>query len=309
MLRLRTILLAHDLTATASAATTYALRVARKTGATLHVVCADTLYGSPPAQGAHAASGTRAPESDRWLEETLALDTSGVETRYAFVRGLAPAPVLLDYARDNDIDLIVTGTRGRRGVSRVLIGSVAEEIVRHAPCPVLTVRPGATAVASVSRILVPIDFSSHSVRALRHALAVADMFGASLTLLHAVENRLHPAFYGVALQSAYDADPFLDDKSIAQMKKVLAEAGGDEDAAEFVVRAGVAPGVILDVAREHEVDLIVMGTHGLTGMERFFMGSVAEKVLRNAPCPVFTLKSFGKMLVDAPEAPASGASA
>lgn len=300
MLTLRNILFARDFTSNSEEALPFALKLAQQSGATLHAVFAEVVYGARFERAAgHAEPDPQEPDGDAIMQALT--DADGVAVKHAVVRGVSAAPALLDYAHERDIDLIVMGTHGRRGVRRMLMGSVAEEVVRGAPCPVLTVQPSEQPRnGTVSRILVPIDFSKHARRALLHARALAEQFGAKLLLLHVIEEKLHPAFYTIALQSIYDADPFIEDKALAQLKEEFAAAGGRDDEAEFVVLYGVAPGQILDVAAESQADLIVMGTHGLTGLDRFFMGSVAEKVVRRAPCPVFTVKSFGKMLV--PEA-------
>src|SRR5690606_8769829 len=218
------------------------------------------------------------------------------------VRGMAVAPALLRYAEEHDVDLVVMGTHGRRGIERAVIGSVAEEVVRHAACPVLTVRqrkepPGEGRVTSV---LVPVDFSSHSREALRYARELAASYEAGLTLLHVVEETLHPAFYGPALRSIYDAIPDIEDQAVPELERFFGETEGADVAARFVARPGRAASAIADHAEEEGHDLIVMATHGRTGVERFLMGSVAEKVVRRAPCPVFTVKSFGKSLLPPP---------
>lgn len=300
MLSIHNIMFARDFTPSSDAALPFALKLARQSGATLHSVFAEVVYG---ARFEHASEQAQA-DAER-LQELPELDSAAagaVEIKHAVVRGVSAAPALNEYAAEQQIDMIVMGTHGRRGIRRVLLGSVAEEVVRHAPCPVLTVRAGRDRKpAEVRRILVPMDFSQHSRSALLHASALAETFEAELLLLHVVHDRLHPAFYGVALQSVYDADPQVDEKALAQLEEEFARIGSAAPRAEYLVRAGVPASVILDVVDEKEVDLLVMGTHGLTGLERFFLGSVTEKVVRNAPCAVFTLKSFGKMLVDVPE--------
>ena len=299
MLNLRHILLAHDLTSSSDAAVQYATRLARQAAATLPVVFADILYGSGSEQAAHLNVGVHASQDPaERLRAAVNIDALGFDARYAVVRGVSPAAALLGYAYDHDIDLIVTGTHRRQGLRRMMLGSVAEEVVRGAPCPVLTVpQRDQHAETPVRRILVPIDFSDHAYRALLHARALARQLDARLLLLHVIEDTFHPAFYGLALQSIYDVDPHIEEKALAHLKTVLERAGGAEAEADFVVRYGVAPAVVLDVAEELHADLIVMGTHGLTGLERFFLGSVTEKVVRGAQCPVFTVKSFGKMLI------------
>lgn len=215
------------------------------------------------------------------------------------MRDVAVAPALLNYADEHEIDLIVMGTHGRRGVRRLFIGSAAEEVVRRADCPVITVREQKEPddIGHPTSLLVPVDFSTHSREALQYARVVADSYGSHLTLLHIVEETLHPAFYGPGLGSVYDAKPDIKDRAVEQLKKFYQKTQGPDVDAHFTARPGRAARAIVKYAEEEAHDLIVMATHGRTGFEHFTMGSVAEKVVRRAPCPVFTVKSFGKSLL------------
>jgi len=206
---------------------------------------------------------------------------------------------IVSYADEQDVDLIVAGTHGRRGLQRLLIGSVAEEVLRTASCPVLTVRGGEDVAAAwaVRNILVPIDFSDASMEALRHAKELALTYGAQITLLHAVEEVIYPSAYGV--EPADLPGP----QVVNRVEESLAELARTEIGYEHVVveaRVGYAPSTILDYAESEAVDLVVIATHGRTGLERMLLGSVAERVVRRAPAPVFSVKSFGKSLLPAP---------
>ena len=145
---------------------------------------------------------------------------------------------------------------------------------------------------TISRILVPVDFSPHSEFALRYATALASRFGASLHLLHVVEDPIATGAWGsetvipdlTLLRRELIADaegallPYRDEVERAQVPVVT------------TVRMGLTSHTILEYAATLGIDLIVMGTHGRTGMAHLFMGSVAERVLRHAPCPVVTLR-------------------
>ncbi|MEF8864331.1 MAG: universal stress protein [Salinibacter sp.] len=214
----------------------------------------------------------------------------------------SPSEAIVGYTEEHEIDLIVAGTHGRRGLQRMLIGSVAEEVLRTAPCPVLTVRGehNNTPAWAVRNILVPVDFSDASLEALRHAKELALTYGAQITLLHAVEEVVYPSAYGV--EPANLPGP----QVIDRVEESLAELARTEIGYEHVVvqaNVGYAPSTILDYAETNEVDLVVIATHGRTGLERMLLGSVAERVVRRAPAPVFTVKSFGKSLL--PDADAS----
>ena len=310
MLDLKNILFARDFSLASEAALPFALELAERTGAKLHVLYAEVLHGDPFNPAAHPA-----PASDKLRERMkhsteasppFSFDPGSVRIEHAVVRGVAAAPALLEYAEAHAIDLIVMGTHGRRGPRRALLGSVAEEVVRLASCPVLTVRQKASgsktdgpASSGVTSILVPIDFSEHAREALRHAKALGALLKARLDLLHVVEEAPEPLFYVPLAEIGRDdePDPDFDRKVLAHLRRWYEETKGPATGAHFAVRYGNAPHEILRYAEEEGSDLVVIATHGRTGLERFFMGSVTEKVVRRAPCPVFTLKSFGKSVV------------
>jgi len=205
---------------------------------------------------------------------------------------------ILNYAVQYDVDLIVMGTHGHRGVRRLVLGSVAEEVVRKAPCPVVTVGRGATAPEDLEggTLLVPVDFSEHRFRVMAHAREIAPVYGMDLTLLHVVEVTGLPDAYGV-----YGSPPdpgVLSDRAekVLDVEAESLRTKGIEVTLD--VRGGHPAAEILDVAEECGAAFITIATHGRTGLERMLMGSVAEKVLRQAPCPVFAVKSFGRSLVD-----------
>lgn len=157
----------------------------------------------------------------------------------------------------------------------------------------------------IDRILVPIDFSEHSVRALAHASALAATHDAGLTLLHIIEEPTFPAFYEAA-SAVYGPPPDLTDDAAGALRKLTTDV--DLSAVPDVtaeVQTGRATSDIVDWAEAHDTDLIVLASHGLTGLKHLLMGSVAEKVVQRASCPVFVVKAFGKSLVDS-TAEASG---
>jgi nucleotide-binding universal stress UspA family protein len=207
----------------------------------------------------------------------------------------------LGYARQHDIDLIALGTHGRRGVRRVLLGSVAEEVVRHADSSVLTVHGADDAASvddrSIARILVPVDLSENARKALRAARALADLYGARLDVLHVIEEQLHPAFYVGGVQSLDSLSPDLDAKVTAALEQFVNETPGPDVETNLHVTRGRAVRRIPEVVEARDVDLVALSTHGQTGLKRFLMGSVAEKVVRHVDCPVLTVKTFGRSLV------------
>ena len=315
MLAIDDILLARDFSSVSDRALRYAFDLAARTGATLHVLHAEVLR--------HADRSDEHPtptmDLDALREDLKRTNTGSasaidaVDVVEVVRRDISPAPAILNYAADADVDLIAMGTRGRRGVSRLLLGSVAEEVVRRADRPVLTVR-GQTeddrpvSVGALRRILVPVDFSDYSREALRTARDWAALYDASIDLLHVVEDDLHPAFYVGGVKSVYDAVPDLDDKVRAKLQQFADEVDDGDADVRTHVRIGAAASGITTFVDEHDVDLVALSTHGRTGLEEFFLGSVAEKVVRHVPCPTLTVKAFGRSLV-ADESPSEASSA
>lgn len=299
MLHVNNILLPRDFSDGADQAVPYALDLAGHTGARLHVLFAQVLHDMERHDEELEASEHELGERlRRSVEEHGRGHPEPDQIVHTVERDVTAAPAILRYAEEHDIDLIVMGTHGRQGAKRLALGSVAEDVVRHAPCPVFTVREQETAPA-VNRIVAPIDFSEHSREALRNAKALAQHYGARIDLVHIVEETLHPAFYGPAMQSIYDAQPDIEERAVERLKTFYRETEGPDSEVTFHAGPGRAPEALAEYARERAADLIVMATHGRTGLERMRLGSVTEKLMRRAPCPVFTVKSFGKSIIGA----------
>ena len=300
MLSIRRILWPTDFSSGAERAFPYAVALASWHEAELHVlsvqepeaVDADGSQSHPLSQDAL----TRLLMDDGEPPQHVDLDTLSVVQEQR--KGDSAPETIVSYADEYDIDLVVAGTHGRRGLRRLLIGSVAEEVLRTAPCPVLTVRDkdDSTPAWVVRNILVPIDFSDASLNALRHAKELALTHGAQITLLHAVEEVVYPSAYGI--EPANLPGP----QVIDRVEENLADLARTEIGYEHVVvqaNLGYAPSTILDYTQEHEVDLITIATHGRSGLKRMLLGSVTERVVRRAPAPAFVVKSFGKSLLPA----------
>lgn len=240
-----------------------------------------------------------------WLRGTLesaseasGIDLSALPITQEQIESAAPAETILDYTEENAIDLIVMGTHGRRGVNRMLFGSVAEEVVRNAPCPTLTIRNDAEQAPgkAVRRVLAPVDFSDASDEAVQHAKEIALTYGAEIDLLHVVEEPVYPSAYG------YEAAAFPTAEVIENVEAQLGDMAREQIGYEHVTieaRTGNPAHEILDYIDENEVDLTVIATHGRTGLDRMLLGSVAERVLRRSPSPVFIAKPDQRSLVPA----------
>lgn len=298
MLNIEAILFPTDFSEAAEAASVHAVHLARRFDAALHV-----LHVAPSAEG-----GSDVLEESRRISRVV---KSGVSTTRVQVQDRPVPDGILDYAEDHAVDLIVMGTHGRTGIGRLVMGSVAEAVVRKAPCPVFAVRAKEddpskpqqddapapeTKAGDVERILVPIDFSASSVAAFKHARALAIAYGASLDLLYISPQ---PDFKAPAAVDAKSSGLSRRRREQAQLEALVEAAHLKEAGVEAAVHVEYSypDGGILRFARREDTDLIVMATHGRTGLKRFPMGSVAERVIRQAPCPVFVVKSFGKLLV------------
>ena len=143
---------------------------------------------------------------------------------------------------------------------------------------------------SVNRILVPTDFSDSSKRALEYALDIAKVSSCDLFVVHVVETfgTEGSAVCSLSVQEKFEPEAIR--TRAAKMAEFLRDAGDVAHLTYRFVLVGAPASEIIKFAREREMDLIVMGTHGRKGASRFFFGSVAEKVVRLAPCPVLTVK-------------------
>ncbi|MEM1125948.1 MAG: universal stress protein [Bacteroidota bacterium] len=152
---------------------------------------------------------------------------------------------------------------------------------------------------ALKRILVPIDFSPTSERALRHARELAATYSAELILLHVIEAPSMPSIYGVAYAEAYGHVPDVEQRVQVALQHLMRDVhwGDLKRGVSYHVRQGQAANEITDYAAEHDVDLIVMGAQGLSRFERMLMGSVAKRVLARAPCPVLIIRKAGKDMV------------
>ncbi len=304
MIQIRKLLFPTDFSRCANQALAHALHLARCHKAELHVLHALVLHGCTNGKTLSAEIDSVETQlelvaADRMRSVTKDLTVGVPVVVRARKRGISSAPVILEYANEHDIDLIVMGTHGRRGLEHLFLGSVAEEVVRFAPCPVFTVRESKEpkSAKAVERILVPVDFSTHSQTAVTYAKGLAGAYNARLQLLHVIEPVVYPSFYALDTTNFFDWMAATEVQAGLQLHRFLESSNGPEVPADFYVIRGRAATDIVDFAVSKSSDLIVMATHGLTGMKRLYLGSVCEKVVRFSRCPVFTVKAFGRTLV------------
>ncbi|MCG8468338.1 MAG: universal stress protein [Gemmatimonadetes bacterium] len=289
MLDIRRVLVPTDFSDCARAAVRPAIALARRHEAELHMVHVRRPGSGdpePPTEfpgEAEARAALASGESDRAVVRHV-------------IEGRAPGLAILELAGELDVDVIVIGSHGRRGLRRLTLGSVAEEVVRFARRPVLVVhadedreRP-----ADAKRLLVAVDFSDATPTLLAHASHLAASLDAGLDLLHVVPIPMYPTFYVAEL-----ALPQNRRASRERLEQMAADLEPRVDTT-IEVGDGRPPDEIVEYAEEHGHDLIVVSSHGYTGVKRLLLGSTAEGVIRRAPCPVLVVKPGGRQL--APEA-------
>jgi len=193
------------------------------------------------------------------------------------------AESILDFARQKEIDLLVVGTHGRGGLGRALMGSVAERVFRQSPIPVLTLGPHLQRITRASaprNILVPVDFTPASERAAHYALAMAREHNAALTMVHVIER--------------WPAEAQADRARVMQGLRERMEALAGEQVkglrCSFRIEVGRVVETILYTANGVDADLVVMGVRPRTGLLNRLMWPHAYEIVREAACPVLTVR-------------------
>jgi nucleotide-binding universal stress UspA family protein len=224
------------------------------------------------------------------LASTVDAADSSVEITQAERTGVVHETIS-EYARAVGADLLVLGTHGRTGVSRYILGSVTEKVVRLSDLPVLTVRAGEDARVRFpyENVLVPTDGSEQAAAAIDSATDIASTCGAQLHAVSVVDTR--------AMGTVTRPDVLLDQlKSQARSAVDTVAHEVSHDGVESVrtaVQEGLPYRALLSYVDEFDIDLIVMGTHGRRGVDRYLLGSVTEKLVRTAPVPVLSVRAPG----------------
>jgi nucleotide-binding universal stress UspA family protein len=299
------ILVAVDFSEGSKAALSQAAFIGKRVGAQLHVMHVwDAPEFLPPHEKALEVAATPfrttlKAEADRDLERFVKdAEASGVEVTHAFMESGVASSTIVAVAKRQKYDLIVLGTHGRTGVAHTLLGSVAERVVRNAPCPVLTVREQALKRSpSIRRILAPVDYSEGSRQALEYAINLASSFDAKLDVVHVWDRPIYVSedvivhARDVTQRSLGD---LIRENAEQQMKDFLAlfSINKPQEKRQFPphrLLSGEPASTLLRELEKGEYDLLVLGTHGRTGLKHFLLGSIAEKLVRSSPVPVITV--------------------
>jgi nucleotide-binding universal stress UspA family protein len=224
----------------------------------------------------------------------------GISSAICHVVGAGPAfDEICQLAQKIPADLIVMPTHGYTGLKHVFLGSTAERVVQHSPCPVFVVRPrkrksetGQTFTAHT--ILVPVDFSGCSQGGLRYAVDFANEFGARMILLHATYLGYIYSIEGTAIYDIPALQKAARKNAERRMRELVRTVNFGRTKFETAFTDGSPVLDICAFAKDHDVELIITSTHGLTGLEHVLIGSVAEHVVRHAPCSVLVVPSHPK---------------
>lgn len=216
----------------------------------------------PPARVAKACGALRATNVNAYLE----------------LREGLPAEEILRVAREKKVDLIAISTHGRKGVVRLIAGSVAEEVLRRTDVPLLVTRPG-TAVHEWKQIVVALDGSARSESVLPEAVRLARKLGAGIEVLQVAV----PVVAGGAGEAPIVLPP---EDPMPYLNSVVRRLEADGAKARAVSLEGRPSEAVLKHLAESGASLLCMTTHGRSGLTRMLLGSVAEEILRKSPCPV-----------------------
>lgn len=303
LVAIKNVLFATDFSEASEAALPYAAAFGEYCGSQLHLthILPDVNFLRPAAPdpamfgSIYEDTHSNARDKMRRLSKRMKMVPHEVYLR----QGQIPH-VVSHMVQELDIDLVIAGTHGRTGLGRLIMGSVAEEILRQAPCPVLTVGPnvvGASvrnlgrferdarpAAAEIHDVLYATDFGQQSNEAALLAASLAQTFGASLGMLHVVED------YGDHLSE----HPGPVEAALQRLRDLLPSEVGLDPEPEYLAQFGVAAESILQTAAERESGMIVLGARPANGHLKAatHLGTaVAHRIIVGANCPVLTVRA------------------
>lgn len=299
-LAVKNVLFATDFSATSEAALPYAVAICRRFGSTLHTVhvLSDASLMMMTGGVDYVSMGTiyedaQAEAKDRL--DQLSGRTEGIPHRN-YVRHGQVWKSLVSIIHENEVDLVVVGTHGRTGLGKLLLGSVAEDILRHSPCPVLTVGPkvsGRAKLRDVSsrgrdlappeldlrQILFATNFARNSALAAQDAAALALEFHARLILMHVIED-----------YARLGSEPGPIEDSRHRLQELIPKNVQLQYNPELMLEFGRAPERILKIACEREADMIILGARTPEMGTTHLPWSAAHHVIAQAHCPVLTIR-------------------
>jgi nucleotide-binding universal stress UspA family protein len=246
------------------------LALARLCGSTVFVV--QVLQIVPEFACAAPDRMARLAEEIRLQMEAITAEAAagGVTVKTHICRNVSPSSAILEEIERRQPDLVVMGRYGKTGLTRLMLGSVTARVIGLSPVKVLVVPLGST--LGFSRILIASDGMPCSAPAIREALAIARQMRGQLLAISVLPRKREPG---------------LAEASLENLHIIAAEQGVD---LESRVLVGEPDATIIEVAQKSLTELIIMGSHGRTGIKRLLLGSVAERVIGGAVCPVLVVK-------------------
>lgn len=283
------ILVPTDGSGVATAAAEAAITLADRFDSELHVV-----FVVETERLAYLADESRQELNRRGSEAVETIEQRAAETGVTAVAEVLDEgrPVhrsVLEYAEVRETDLIVMGTHGRTGVGRIVLGSVAEQTLRESRIPVMTVHEGTITDVSLESLLVPFDGSDSGLAAVDHALDLAASTGGGVSFLNVVN---HATIAGAETSAGTVIDAL--ENAGERIVETAAERARSQGVRvhDATVRVGSPFRTIVEYADRNDIDGIVMGTHGRSGINRFLLGSVTERVIRKTDVPVIATKAL-----------------
>ncbi len=290
-MRIESILAPTDFSETATHAVEQAVELSLRYGASLHLLHVVEAPGDDSGGVTSALQDfLRKLEDDAQQSLALKVDVlrgSKIDVRYETSSAATPYDGIAKKAEALEPNLVVMGTHGRTGLNRILMGSVAEKVLRHVPRNLLALNKKAPLIRAshaFERILVPVDFSEFSKRALEMAVNLLIPSG-ELHVVHVVASPIHPSFYAGGVTQLFQLDPELPKRIHDRITEWLE----GQPVESIVVREGDIYAELEDVRKDLNPQLVVMGTRGLSGLDHLLVGSVTEKMVRISEIPVLSV--------------------
>ena len=270
----------------ADAALDLAISVADAHEATLHVLnVADTNQPSLARIEGEVQDVLEGAGKEIVDEAATKARSAGVDVTTAVVQG-GPSRTIREYVEDREVDLVVMGTRGQRTVERIILGSVTERVLRSSQVPVLVVPPDSDREYPPEQVLVGTDGSDGSAAAVTESLEICAARTSELHALSVVESTL--LGFDVRSSTLAEERERRDEDLLSSVRDQAAERGID---VETTIEEGDVVETLNDYVAEHGIDLVVVGTHGRTGIDHRLLGSVTENLMRSASVPVLSVRA------------------
>jgi nucleotide-binding universal stress UspA family protein len=285
------ILFATDFSPCSENALPFAVAMAKHYGAALfvtHIIPPEPRH-ELPLEPLRDAINPRKQEAQRHFDAMLASGVLKAVVHEPILRSGIFWDELQDVIASRSVDMIITGTHGRQGLRKLILGSVAEEIFRRAACPVITIGPGASSdlvTRGIRHILFATDFTLPSINALAYATSLAEKEGAQLTLMHVIQPAPLPV--DVVVVPMYDSDQA--DAARQRLEGMVSKLPQLPSTPEVLVMNGTTAETIVHAAQERKAAMIVMGVRHKSAVGAHSPWSVADAVVCRAHCPVLTVR-------------------